>query len=526
MSPARVAVSRRRAGPRGGTLVIVLGDQLDPQSPALARLDPARDTVLLVEAPAEAAHVWSHKARIALFFAAMRHYAAALTDAGITVEYLQIGTHSHDSLAAAWRDAIARFAPAQVVAVEPGDWRVLEDLQRTCAAASVPLDLKPDSHFLCSREDFSTWAGTKSSLRMEFFYRWMRKRTGVLMDGPEPVAGRWNFDAENRKGFGARGPGPVPVPPGFAPDTLTRLAMADVEAHFPDHPGSLATFSWPVTPAQARKALAAFIDERLPRFGVHQDAMWTGMAFGWHSLLAAALNLKLIGAREVVAAAEAAWREGRADLPNAEGFIRQVLGWREFIRGVYWRDMPQMALANHFGHANALPAWYWTGDTQMNCMRQVIGQTLEHGYAHHIQRLMVTGNFALLAQVLPQAVCDWYLAIYVDAVDWVERPNTTGMALFADGGRFTSKPYVASGQYIARMSNYCKGCRYDPAQRSGDGACPVTVLFWRFLLEHEATLAANPRTALMAKNAQRLDAAQRSAIKTTATAMLAALDRL
>jgi deoxyribodipyrimidine photolyase-related protein len=522
VSPARVAMNGRR----GGTLVIVLGDQLDPQSPALAGLDPQRDTVLLVEAPGEAAQVWSHKARIALFFAAMRHHAAALTDARFTVEYLRIGTHPHASLTAAWRDAIARHAPAQVVAVEPGDWRVLEDLQRTCAAADVPLDLRPDPHFLCSREDFATWAGAKSSLRMEFFYRWMRKRTGVLMDGADPVGGRWNFDSENRKGFGVRGPGPVPPMPGFAPDALTRQAMADVEAHFPDHPGSLASFSWPVTPEQARAALAAFINERLPRFGVHQDAMWTGMAFGWHSLLAAALNLKLIGAREVVAAAEAAWRDGRADLPSVEGFVRQVLGWREFIRGVYWRDMPQMAQANHFGHANALPAWYWTGNTQMNCMRQVIGQTLEHGYAHHIQRLMVTGNFALLAQVLPQAVCDWYLAVYVDAVDWVERPNTTGMALFADGGRFTSKPYAASGQYIARMSNYCRGCRYDPARRSGDGACPVTVLFWRFLLEHEGALAANPRTALMAKNAQRLDAPQRSAIRTTATAMLARLDRL
>jgi deoxyribodipyrimidine photolyase-related protein len=526
VSPARAAVMAAGAAARAGTLVIVLGDQLAPQSPAFAGLDPAQATVLLVEAAAEAAHVWSHKARIALFFAAMRHRAAALTDAGFTVEYLRIGTHPHATLEAAWRDAIGRLAPERVVAVEPGDWRVLEDLQRACAASDTPLELKPDTHFLCSREDFSTWAGTKSSLRMEFFYRWMRKRMGVLMDGTEPVTGRWNFDSENRKGFGARGPGPVPAPCGFEPDAVTRQAMADVAAHFPNHPGSLATFSWPVTPDQARAALAAFIAERLPRFGVHQDAMWTGMAFGWHSLLAAALNLKLIDPRDVVAAAETAWREGRVDLPSAEGFIRQVLGWREFIRGVYWRDMPRMAQANHFGHTNALPAWYWTGETQMNCMRQVIGQTLEHGYAHHIQRLMVTGNFALLAQVLPQAVCDWYLAVYVDAVDWVERPNTMGMALFADGGRFTSKPYVASGQYIARMSNYCKGCRYDPALRSGDGACPVTVLFWRFLLEHEGTLAANPRTALMAKNAQRLDARERAAVRTTATSMLAALDRL
>ncbi len=516
----------KRTSKGGGVLVIVLGDQLDPKSSALADLDPARDTVLLVEAPAEAAQVWSHKARIALFFAAMRRFAHALVTAGLPVEYLRIGTHPHASLAAAWRDAIERLAPACVVAVEPGDWRVLEDLQRTCAAADVPLEIRPDTHFLCSRDEFATWAGDRSSLRMEYFYRWMRKRTGVLMDGAEPAGGRWNFDSENRKGFGARGPGRVPEPVGFAPDATTRAALADVEAHFPSHPGSLSTFAWPVTPAMARVALASFIDQRLSKFGVHQDAMWTDMPFGWHSLLAAALNLKLIDPRDVIAAAEASWRAGRADLPAVEGFIRQVLGWREFIRGVYWRDMPQMARANHFGHANALPAWYWTGNTGMNCMRQVVGQTLAHGYAHHIQRLMVTGNFALLAQVQPAAVCDWYLAVYVDAVDWVERPNTTGMALFADGGRFTSKPYIASGQYIHRMSNYCKGCRYDPAQRTGPGACPVTVLYWRFVLEHESVLGANPRTVLMARNALRLEAPEREAVRSTAAAMLADLEAL
>ena len=269
-----------------------------------------------------------------------------------------------------------------------------------------------------------------------------------------------------------RDPAACPPQPVFAPDRITRDALADVEHHFPGHPGSLASFNWPVTPHDARRALDAFVRERLPQFGRFQDAMWTGMPFGWHALLSAAMNLKLLDPRDVLAAAEGAYRSGAASLAATEGFVRQVLGWREFVRGVYWRDMPGLAEANHFGHERPLPAWYWTGETGMNCMRETIGQTLAHGYAHHIQRLMITGNFALLAEVSPQAVCDWYLAVYVDAVDWVERPNTAGMALYADGGRFTSKPYAASGQYVKRMSNYCTGCRYDPAQRTGDTAVP------------------------------------------------------
>ena len=513
----------RRAG---GALLPILGDQLDRRHPALARLDRARDRVLFVETAGEAAHVWSHKARIALFFAAMRRFAAELAAEGYAVEYLRIGTHAFASLASAWRDAIVRLAPERVLACEPGEWRVLADLQQVCAEAAIPLDLLVDPHFLCSRAEFDAWAGDRASLRMEFFYRHMRVRTGVLMEAGAPAGGRWNFDADHRRGFGARGPVDVPTVPRFAPDAHTREALADVERHFAGHPGSLAQFRWPVTPGQARRALASFVRERLAGFGVHQDAMWTDMPVGWHSLLSTALNLKLLDPRDVVAAAEEAWRAGTADLASVEGFVRQVLGWREFVRGVYWRDMPGLASANHFGHEAPLPKWYWTGDTTMNCMRAVVGQTLAHGYAHHIQRLMVTGNFALLARVRPEAVCDWYLAVYVDAIDWVERPNTAGMALYANGGRFTSKPYVASGQYTNRMSNYCRGCRYDPAQRTGERACPVTVLYWRFLLDHEAAFARNPRTALMAKNAGRLPAAERVAIRGEAERIDARRDSL
>jgi deoxyribodipyrimidine photolyase-related protein len=281
-----------------------------------------------------------------------------------------------------------------------------------------------------------------------------------------------------------------------------------------------------VTREQALAALKDFIDKRLPHFGAHQDAMWTGLDFGWHALLSSSLNLKLLNPLEVVLAAEQAYKKHDLDLPSVEGFIRQILGWREFMRGVYFLDMPALKTANHFGHENALPAWYWTGETKMNCMRQCITQTLANGYSHHIQRLMVTGMFGVTAQIKPQALCDWYLAVYVDAVEWVELPNTAGMALFANGGRFTSKPYVASGAYVKRMSNYCAGCDYEPETRTGAKACPMTTLYWNFLDRHEDAFANNPRTALMVKNLQRMTPELRSEVRTRAGEMLAALDTL
>jgi deoxyribodipyrimidine photolyase-related protein len=361
---------------------------------------------------------------------------------------------------------------------------------------------------------------------MEFFYRKMRQQYKVLMDDGQPLGGQWNFDADNRKGFGKAGPKDLPRPLVFAQDDITRQVLQLVTERFADHPGELTSFNWPVTREQALLALADFIEHRLPLFGAHQDAMWTGLDFGWHALLSSSLNLKLLHPLEVIHAAEAALHQRGLPLDSVEGFIRQVLGWREFIRGVYFLDMPGLKEVNHYGHENPLPAWYWTGETQMNCMRQCISQTLANGYSHHIQRLMVTGMFGVTAQITPQQLCDWYLAVYVDAVEWVELPNTAGMALFANGGRFTSKPYVASGAYVKRMSNYCGDCSYKPETRSGPQACPMTVLYWNFLDRHEASFAGNPRTALMVKNLQRIAPDERQAIRDTASAMLKNLDEL
>ena len=528
-------------------LILILGDQLDQASAAFDGVDPEQDVVLMVEALEESTHVWSHKARTTLFLSAMRHFAQSLQQrpTPLRVDYRSLDKENDRTLAAGLLAAIEKYRPLRVIGVEPGDLRVRQQIDaaiNSIAGSAIPtvakaikspqpialpaLEWREDQHFLCSLPHFRKWAGQSTSLRMEFFYRLMRKQYAVLMDGDQPVGGQWNYDAENRKGFGKAGPQAVPPTLVFEQDSTTRDVIALVGQRFAEHPGALERFNWPVTRAQALVALHDFIEHRLPHFGAHQDAMWTALDFGWHALLSSSLNLKLLHPLEVVHAAEQAYKTRGLELASVEGFIRQVLGWREFMRGVYFLDMPELKAANHYGHTNALPKWYWSGDTQMNCMRQSIKQTLANGYSHHIQRLMVTGMFGVTAQISPQAVCDWYLAVYVDAVEWVELPNTAGMALFANGGRFTSKPYVASGAYIKRMSNYCSGCHYEPETRTGPQACPMTTLYWNFLDKHEATFGSNPRTALMVKNLQRMTPEVRGQVRLRAAQMLADLDKL
>ncbi len=507
-------------------LVLVLGDQLDSESAAFDGFDPKRDGVVMIEALEESKHVWSHKTRTALFLSAMRHFAKEIEARGWPIEYRALDREADASLASGVAATIKAQKPERVIVVEPGDLRVRASLDASCAKAKCEIEFRADRHFMCSIDEFKKWAGKNKSLRMEFFYREMRKKHRALMDGEKPVGGEWNYDAENRKSFGKGGPENVPTPPSFAPDEITKGVIELVETLFKDHPGSTQHFNWPVTRKEALHALDDFIEKRLGDFGPHQDAMWTKLHFGWHSLLSSSLNLKLLNPREVVDAAEKAFKKRALDLASVEGFIRQVLGWREFMRGVYFTDMPSLKTANHFGHTNALPEWYWTGKTQMNCLKHSIDQTLQFGYAHHIQRLMITGMFGITAEIEPQQLCDWYLAVYVDAIEWVELPNTAGMALFANGGRFTSKPYVASGAYVKRMSNYCDGCRYKPDQRTGAKACPLSTLYWNFLDKHEETFASNPRTSLMVKNLQRMTDEERAAVRTDAKRMLKDLNAL
>jgi deoxyribodipyrimidine photolyase-related protein len=510
------------------TLVLVLGDQLDAEAAAFDGFEPALDAVWMAEVAEESTHVWSSKPRTAMFLAAMRHFGQELRATGKELHYTALDdTHNAGSLSAQLLADLVRLRPNRLVMTAPGDWRVLQAIKAVAAEVQLPLDIREDRHFFCSVRDFAAHAKGRKSLRMEYFYREQRRRHQVLMQpaaaagalSDQPVGEQWNFDVDNREAFGADGPQDVPPRACFAPDAVTRDVMALVNTRFAQHPGQLHSFAWPVTRTQALESLRLFIQERLPLFGRYQDAMWPGDPWLYHSHISAALNLKLLNPREVVAAAQTAYESGLVPLSSAEGFIRQILGWREYVRGVYWTQMPGYAERNALQAQEELPAWYWTGATDMACLRDALQQTLEHGYANHIQRLMVTGLYALMLGVHPLKVHAWYLAVYVDAVEWVELPNTLGMGQYADGGVMGSKPYIATGKYIQRMSPHCKGCRYDPAQRTGDRACPFTTLYWDFLMRHEATLARNPRMALQVKNVARLTSDQKQAVLDRAAAI-------
>jgi deoxyribodipyrimidine photolyase-related protein len=511
-------------------LVLILGDQLDPDSTAFDGFDPEQDIVWMAEVAHESRKVWSSKPRTAFFLSAMRHHRDALKARGYRLLYRELTPSSGkwtdpdgntiasnaETFAEALVETAKRLTPERWVVVEPGEWSVREEIRGAAREHAIPLEIREDRHFLCSHAQFAAHAEGRKQLRMEFFYREMRQRHSVLMEGGKPVGGAWNFDSENRKSFGKAGP-PFHAPPRrFKPDALTAEVIGLVNERFKDHPGELAAFDWPVTVQQAEEALEDFITNRLSEFGDWQDAMWTSEPWLFHSRLSAALNLKLIHPRRVIEAAELAWNKGLAPLAAVEGFIRQILGWREYVRGIYWRQMPGYLEQNALSAGHSLPDFYWTGDTEMPCLKDALKQTLTLGYAHHIQRLMVTGLYALLLGVAPRQVHEWYLAVYVDAVEWVELPNSLGMSQYADGGLMASKPYIATGKYIQRMSNYCSGCRYDPAESTGPTACPFTTLYWDFLLRHEPAMRLNQRMSMQVRNLDRLNEVRRSEIQVAA----------
>ena len=500
-------------------LVLILGDQLDEEASALRDFDPQRDAIWMAEVAEESTHVTSAKQRTTVFLSAMRHFAARLKARGWPVLYTPLDAQNNvGTLAGELDQAIVQTQPQQLVMTAPGDWRVLQSLRAVARQHDLNLEIRDDTHFFSTVREFAEHAQGRKQLRLEYFYREMRHKTGILMDGKKPVGDQWNFDHDNRGSFGKQGPGLLPPPSRFAPDTITQEVITLVNERFANHPGSVTSFGWPVTREQALVALSEFITHRLPSFGLYQDAMWEGELWLYHSHLSCALNLKLLNPREVVAAAEDAFRTGHAPLQAVEGFVRQILGWREYVRGIYWTHMPEYAQRNEQEAHAPLPAFYWTGQTDMACLRDAIQQTLAHGYAHHIQRLMVTGLYALLLGVEPKAVHQWYLGVYVDAVEWVELPNTLGMSQFADGGLMASKPYIASGKYIDRMSNHCKGCRFNPALSTGESACPFTTLYWDYMDRHADMLAKNPRMLMQLKNLNRLSAEQRAAIRVQAQA--------
>ena len=502
-------------------LIPVLGDQL---SHGLASLTagPAGAVVLMVEVAAEATYVRHHQRKIAFIFSAMRHFAEELRAAGWTVDYVRLDDPGNTgSFTGEVVRAAARHGATQVRVTEPGEWRVAALIDGWAAAAGVPVTVLPDDRFLCSRAEFAEWAGARKRLVMEEFYREMRKRTGLLMSFGKPVGNRWNLDADNRK-VPPRGLN-YPAPPAFAPDTMTAEVLDLVGARFDDHFGSLADFGFAVTRAQTLVALDHFIAVALPRFGDYQDAIREGQAFLYHAVLSPYLNCGLLTAREVVDAAAAAFARGDAPLNAVEGFVRQIIGWREYVRGIYWWAGPGYKDSNALGAARDLPEFYWTGDTDLRCIAQSFAQVRDHAYNHHIQRLMVLGNFAMLIGVEPAQVEEWYLVVYADAYEWVELPNVHGMSQFADGGLLGSKPYAGGGAYIDRMSDHCGKCRYDVKAKIGPDACPFNALYWDFLARHRETLKGNSRLWRMYDGWDRLGPERQAATRASAAAFMAGL---
>ncbi|MCC5833839.1 MAG: cryptochrome/photolyase family protein [Opitutales bacterium] len=505
--------------PDAGDLIWILGDQLSPSLQILRDADPKRDRVLMVEVQDEAIYVRHHKQKLVLVLSAMRHFADELRAKGFVVDYVSLSdsanTHSFES---ELQRAVDRLKPQRVRVTEPGEWRVKKIFERIGQSIEVAFEVLDDNRFLCSLAEFAAWAEGRKQLRMEFFYREMRRKTAWLMEGDEPLGGQWNYDRENRKAL----PVDIDLPDrlGFEPDAITREVMELVGERFGDHFGDMEPFRWGVTRGEADQALDDFIRVALPQFGDYQDAMTARSAFVFHSLIAVYLNLGLLDPRAVCEAVLGAFQRGDAPLAAVEGFIRQILGWREFVRGLYWLKMPDYAETNFLEAARPLPSFYWDAQTDLRCLRSVVEETRKHAYAHHIQRLMVTGNFALLAGIEPKAVEEWYLLVYADAYEWVELPNTHGMALHADGGLLGSKPYAASGAYIDRMSDYCKDCAYNPKKKLGEGACPFNYLYWDFLMRNETRLRKNPRMGMPYRNLDRMDAGRKKAIRKQANTFL------
>ena len=488
--------------------VWVLGDQLGRTLGALGMADPRTHRVLMVESRAKLDSLPWHRQRAHLVVTAMRRFAAELTAEGFDVDYRRAG-----SLAAGLNAHRSEYLPTTVIATEPASWDGRELLAR------LDVELVPTDQFLCHPDAFAEWAGSRRSLKMEDFYRWQRRRLGYLMDGDEPAEGRWNFDADNRERPPRDGRS-WPEPVRNELDAIDRSVLEDL----PDTCwGAEPDGTWATSRTEALRRLRHAIDEVLPRFGPHEDAMLTTSWHLAHTLLSPYLNLGLLHPREVCDEIEAAYRSGAVPIASAEGLLRQVIGWREYVWGVYWLWMPTYRDRNELVATRPLPPVFRGAPTRMACVSHTLAAVHDHAWAHHIQRLMVLGNLCLLAGVRPQELVEWMWSGFVDGAEWVMLPNVVGMALYADGGQMSTKPYASGGAYIDRMSDYCGDCSYDRKKRTSEDACPFTTLYWDFLARHEDRFARNPRVAQQVRGAHRLS--DLDAVRERATEVLVRLDR-
>jgi deoxyribodipyrimidine photolyase-related protein len=505
-----------------GQLILILGDQLNSHISSLHSGRRDADTVLIAEVAEEASYVPHHKKKIAFVFSAMRHFADELRRAGWRVRYVKLDDPDNSgSLTGEVARAVADTAAKRVLVTEPGEYRLKTALMDWADQSGVALQMLEDDRFIASHEDFREWADGRKQFRMEYFYREMRRKTGLLMDGEQPEGGQWNYDSDNRKP--AKGDLFMPAPHYTSADAETKEVLDLVEARFSKNFGSLRPFWFAVTREGALHALEQFVAQALPGFGDYQDAMLEGEPFLYHSVLSQYINTGLLNPMEVCRRVERAYYDGHAPLNAVEGYIRQIIGWREYMRGIYWLKMPGYTDQNFLAATRPLPEFYWTGYTDMACMAAAIRQTRDQAYAHHIQRLMVTGNFAMLAGIDPHQVHEWYLAVYADAFEWVEAPNVIGMSQFADGGFLGSKPYAASGNYINKMSDHCAGCRYDVKRKTGTDACPFNSLYWDFLIRNESKLRSNPRLGQVYRTWYKMDDDKKGAYRDSAKAVLDAL---
>lgn len=494
-------------------LIYILGDQLSLNISSLEDFNQKEDVILMSEVFEEASYVKHHKKKLILIFSAMRNFADLLIDNGYKVHYVKLDDSSKpQSFIEQLEIYYKKIKPKKVIITEPSEYRVLKMFDDFNIKNHINLEIRSDSRFIATHHEFANYAKDKKKLLLENFYHLMRHKTGLLMENVakktqskpifKPIKGKWNYDQENRQ----------TMPKNIAPPQLPKISHNQnvidvvnlVEKKFAKNFGSSDGFNYATTHLQAQKQFADFVKNRLPNFGIYQDAMRTDVDFGFHSVISMYINIGLLDALKCCKIVEKSYFDGDCDLASAEGFIRQIIGWREYIRGIYWFYMPNYAELNYFNHKNNLPDFYWDHQkTKMTCLSVAIKQTYDNAYSHHIQRLMITGNFALLAKVDPQQINDWYLAVYADAFEWVELPNTHGMAIYADGGIVGSKPYCSSGNYINKMSDFCKNCYYDVKKTVGEKACPFNFLYWNFLIKNEAKLKTNPRLFYPYSNLQR-----------------------
>ena len=494
------------------TLRLILGDQMNQNHSWFREVDPSV-TYVLMELRSETDYTRHHIQKIAGFFAAMRQFADALRMGGHQVRYISLNDPQNlHSFGENCRSLIDLHGFTRFAYQLPDEYRVDEHLRVFTALLNIPAEVVDTEHFFTNRTTFSSFFQGKKTYLMESFYRHMRKEYGILMAGDQPLTGQWNYDHDNRKKIPK---GHVVTPPLLFQNDVTAIVEEIQEAGI----STLGTidpcqFIWPVNREQALQLLDFFTTECLPLFGTFEDAMTVHSWSVYHSRMSFALNIKLLSPREVIDAVIESWEHDpeRISFNQLEGFVRQILGWREFMRGVYWTQMPDYASLNFFQHDHPLPEWFWTGETKMNCLKHSIVQSLQHAYAHHIQRLMVTGNFTLLAGIHPNEVDQWYLGIYIDALDWVEITNTRGMSQHADGGIVGTKPYVSSAAYIDKMSDYCGTCYYNKSKKTGDKACPFNSLYWSFYVRHTDKLARNPRIGMMYKVWGKMAPTDKSAI--------------